>query len=103
MKYKEFAVFNKAIDLYRKKLHEESLKAIERQNQVASASWRLTRLYSITGFGDTKPLSEIDLKKLYDDALCFGVSKSDLEPYLKEAEYLWDEWEKSQEETKKKI
>ena len=102
MNYQEFAILQKAVELYRIKLHEESLKAIEKQNQVGAIYWKVFRKYSITGFGETSPIEQVSEDDLLKQILMHGVSKKDLEIHLKKAAGLWEEWEESQDKHRKR-
>ena len=103
MNYQEFAILQKAVELYRNKLHKESLKAIEKQNQVGSIYWKVFRKYSITGFGETSPIEQVSKDDLFKQISMYGVSKKDLEIYLKKATELWEEWKEAQDKHRKRI
>jgi len=100
MNYREYAITQKAVELYREKLQEDVLKAIKKQNLVGGIHWRVFRKYSITGYGETTSIDTLSEKELFNQILMSGVTEKELESYLTKASELWDEW-KSQDKHRK--
>ena len=93
MNYDKYVITEKAIELYRKKLQADTLKAIERQNQVGSIYWRVFRKYSITGFGETASIDNLTEAELLNQILMIGVTQKELNPFIEKATELWEEWQ----------